>query len=51
MLNPKKKIWESVAPDLTVNDCGVAVYKSVPLSIRSKTGSITAATLKSVAIK
>lgn len=26
-LNPKKKIWEQVAPDIKTNDEGVAVYK------------------------
>lgn len=34
-LNPKKKIWEQVAPDLKTNDEGIAVYKGQPLRIPS----------------
>lgn len=27
VLNPKKKVWESVQPDLKINEEGVATYK------------------------
>ena len=35
-MNPKKKIWETVAPDLTVNAEKVAVYKGVPFVVSGK---------------
>lgn len=49
-LNPKKKIWEQVAPDLRTNDECVATYKSSPLSVPGK-GVIKAPSLKNVPIK
>ncbi|KAK9915773.1 hypothetical protein WJX75_003978 [Coccomyxa subellipsoidea] len=30
VLNPKKKLWEKIAPELTTNADGVAVYKDIP---------------------
>ncbi|XP_055353294.1 aminoacyl tRNA synthase complex-interacting multifunctional protein 1-like [Paramacrobiotus metropolitanus] len=35
-LNPKKKIWETVAPDLTVDANKTAIYKGVPFSVAGK---------------
>lgn len=49
-LNPKKKIWESVAPDLLTNDDLCACYKGVPLIILNK-GHIKATTLKGVNVR
>ncbi|XP_046978067.1 aminoacyl tRNA synthase complex-interacting multifunctional protein 1 [Vanessa cardui] len=49
-LNPKKKIFETCAPDLKTNDEGVACYKGTPLIVPGK-GTITAPTLKGVHVK
>lgn len=49
-LNPKKKIFETVAPDLLTNDQLVATYKGKPLYVPEK-GQIKAATLKGVNVK
>ena len=35
-LNPKKKIWETVKPDLVTNSDKIAVYKGSPLEIEGK---------------
>lgn len=35
-LNPKKKIWEQVAPDLAINGHGFATYKGHALMIEAK---------------
>lgn len=43
LLNPKKKIWETVKPDLVTNLDKVAVYKGSPLEIKGK-GQILAPT-------
>jgi len=32
-INPKKKIWEAVAPDLKADENGVATYKGCPFTI------------------
>lgn len=52
LLNPKKKIWETVAPDLKTNDDLVGCYKGAPLYIPGK-GHIKATTpsLKGVHVK
>ena len=56
-LNPKKKVWESVAPDLTVDAQGVAVFrgdnKLVVTSAKSGAvlGSPCAQTLRNVQVK
>uniref|UniRef100_A0A0K0ERC7 Methionine--tRNA ligase, cytoplasmic n=1 Tax=Strongyloides stercoralis TaxID=6248 RepID=A0A0K0ERC7_STRER len=50
VLNPKKKIWEQVAPDLKVNSDGKATYKGELLLVNSQT-SVTAPTLRDVNIK
>ncbi|XP_059057490.1 aminoacyl tRNA synthase complex-interacting multifunctional protein 1 [Achroia grisella] len=49
-LNPKKKIFETCAPDLKTNDDKVACYKDNPLIVPGK-GAVTAPTLKSVSVK
>lgn len=50
VLNPKKKIWETVAPDLKTNASKVATYKGAVISIPNK-GPVTAPTLADVQIK
>lgn len=49
-LNPKKKIFETCAPDLKTNDDKVACYKGSPLVIPGK-GPVVAPTLKGVSVK
>ncbi|GBP89110.1 Aminoacyl tRNA synthase complex-interacting multifunctional protein 1 [Eumeta japonica] len=49
-LNPKKKIFETCAPDLKTNDNLEACYKNCPLFVENK-GPILAATLKGVPVK
>ena len=50
VLNPKKKIWETVAPDLKTDSNKLATYKGKVLSIPNK-GPISASTLSNVQIK
>ncbi|KAG8234599.1 hypothetical protein J437_LFUL017102 [Ladona fulva] len=50
VLNPKKKVWETVAVDLKVNSNGIATYKGVPLTVSGK-GEILAKSLTDVPIK
>ncbi|XP_013173208.1 PREDICTED: aminoacyl tRNA synthase complex-interacting multifunctional protein 1 [Papilio xuthus] len=49
-LNPKKKIFETCAPDLKTNDDKVACYKDKPLIVVGK-GAVVAPTLKQVNVK
>lgn len=49
-LNPKKKIFETCAPDLLTNQDRVACYKGSPLVVSGK-GPILAPTLKNVSVK
>lgn len=49
-LNPKKKIFETVAPDLATNDQFVACYKGSPLVVSGK-GPIKSILLKNVNVK
>ncbi|XP_075169280.1 aaRS-interacting multifunctional protein 1 [Haematobia irritans] len=49
-MNPKKKIFETCAPDLKTNDQLVACYKGAPLCVPGK-GNIVAQTLKNVQVK
>lgn len=49
-LNPKKKIFETVAPDLRTNGDLIAVYKGAALHVPGK-GPIKAQTLKNVCVK
>ncbi|XP_023212858.1 aminoacyl tRNA synthase complex-interacting multifunctional protein 1-like [Centruroides sculpturatus] len=50
LLNPKKKIFEQVAPDLKTDANCVATYKGVPFVVKDK-GIIKASTLANVNIK
>lgn len=49
-LNPKKKIFETCAPDLTTNDLLQACYKDTPWNIPGK-GFVLSQTLKNVNVK
>nr|XP_011452765.2 aminoacyl tRNA synthase complex-interacting multifunctional protein 1 [Crassostrea gigas] len=49
-LNPKKKVWETLAPDLKVNKEKVAEFRGEPLQIEGK-GVLTSTTLSGVKIK
>ena len=48
-LNPKKKVFESVAPDLITNDDCVATYKGIPFM--TSAGPCKVATVKGGGIK
>ncbi|XP_074650679.1 aminoacyl tRNA synthase complex-interacting multifunctional protein 1-like isoform X2 [Tubulanus polymorphus] len=50
LLNPKKKIWEQVAPDLKVNENGLPNYKGDQIVIPGR-GIAKAPTLKNVQVK
>lgn len=50
VLNPKKKIFETVAPDLKTDSNLIATYKGSPLTVPGK-GAVTAKTLADVNIK
>ncbi|XP_058405852.1 aminoacyl tRNA synthase complex-interacting multifunctional protein 1 [Diceros bicornis minor] len=49
-LNPKKKIWEQIQPDLYTNDECVATYKGVPFEVKGK-GVCRAQTMSNSGIK
>lgn len=49
-MNPKKKIFETCAPDLKTNDALVACYKGAVLQVPGK-GNVVAQTLKNVQVK
>lgn len=49
-MNPKKKIFETCAPDLKTNDALVACYKGAALHVPGK-GNVVAQTLKNVQVK
>lgn len=49
-LNPKKKIFEQVQPDLNTNEEGVACYKGVPWTVPGK-GFMKSQTMKNSPIK
>lgn len=49
-MNPKKKIFETCAPDLKTNDALVACFKGAALHVPGK-GNIVAQTLKNVQVK
>lgn len=50
VLNPKKKIFETVAPDLMTNGQLVACYKGASLTVPGK-GTVVSQTLKNVNVK
>ncbi|KFP32856.1 Aminoacyl tRNA synthase complex-interacting multifunctional protein 1, partial [Colius striatus] len=49
-LNPKKKMWEQIQPDLRTNDQCVATYKGVPFEVKGK-GICRAETMANSGIK
>ncbi|KAM5193247.1 aminoacyl tRNA synthase complex-interacting multifunctional protein 1 isoform 2-T3 [Mantella aurantiaca] len=49
-LNPKKKTWEQIQPDLLTNDGCVATYKGVPFEVKGK-GVVKAQTMSRSGIK
>ncbi|XP_070552998.1 aminoacyl tRNA synthase complex-interacting multifunctional protein 1-like [Ptychodera flava] len=49
-MNPKKKIWERIQPDLQMSDAGVATYKGTPFKVEGK-GVCTAPSMKNSGIK
>ncbi|CAB3405996.1 unnamed protein product [Caenorhabditis bovis] len=49
-LNPKKKIWETIAEDLKVSDEGFAAWKGQPLLVGGET-KMVAPTLRGVFVK
>ncbi|XP_077984248.1 aminoacyl tRNA synthase complex-interacting multifunctional protein 1-like [Glandiceps talaboti] len=49
-MNPKKKIWERIQPDLLLNGDGIATYKGVPFKVEGK-GVCTAPSMKNSGIK
>lgn len=49
-LNPKKKIWEQIQPDLHTNDECVATYKGAPFEVKGK-GVCKAQTMANSGIK
>ena len=49
VLNPKKKVWETLQGDLRVNASGTAEWQGNPM--QTENGHITAKTIKSVPIK
>ncbi|NWJ10703.1 AIMP1 protein, partial [Crypturellus undulatus] len=49
-LNPKKKIWEQIQPDLHTNDECIATYKGVPFEVKGK-GVCRAETMANSGIK
>lgn len=49
-MNPKKKIWETVAPDLAVSSDGKAVYKGEVLLVEGNT-PMTAPSLRDCPVK
>lgn len=49
-LNPKKKIWEQIAPDIKTNENGVAMYKDCEFKVLGVEGQFTS-NLKNVQVK
>ncbi|XP_068126756.1 aminoacyl tRNA synthase complex-interacting multifunctional protein 1 isoform X2 [Hyperolius riggenbachi] len=49
-LNPKKKTWEQIQPDLLTNEECVATYKGVPFEVKGK-GVVKAQTMSRSGIK
>ena len=49
-LNPKRKIWEQVQPDLRIDSNGVATYKGSEWTVEGK-GPCTVPTMRDSIIK
>lgn len=50
VLNPKKKIWEQVAPDIKTNEDGIAVYKDCEFKVQGIDGQFKSC-LKNVQVR
>ena len=50
VMNPKRKIWETVAPDLKTDDNRAATYKGAIVTVKGK-GPVVAPSLSNVQIK
>lgn len=50
-LNPKKKIWEQVAPDIKTSDDGVALYKDCEFKVATNPEGKFTSNLKNVQIR
>merc|ERR1712227_168606 len=54
-LNPKKKIFEQIQPDLSINEEGIASYKNKPWQVIDEDGGVVGVckvpTMKNVSIK
>ena len=50
-LNPKKKTWEQIQPDLRINLDGIATYKGARWLIEGKEGLFKAPSMVDSAIK
>ena len=48
-LNPKKKVWETLKPDIRTNGERVATYKGAPFKVEGK-GIVKAPTLSNAEI-
>ena len=44
-MNPKKKIWETLAPEFKVDENGEAQFKGAPIVVEGK-GTVTSATIR-----
>lgn len=49
-LNPKKKIWEQVAPDIKTNEDGIAMYKDCEFKVQGVAGQFRSS-LKNVQVR
>jgi len=50
-LNPKKKTWEQIQPDLRIDGNGVATYKGSVWKVEGKQGLFKAPSMTNAAIR
>ena len=50
-LNPKKKTWEQIQPDLRIDANGIATYKGAVWKVEGKEGVFKAPSMTDSAIK
>jgi len=50
-LNPKKKTWEQIQPDLHIDASGIATYKGAVWKVEGKEGLFKAPTMTDAAIR
>jgi len=50
-LNPKKKTWEQIQPDLRINANGIATYKGAIWKVEGNEGLFRAPSMTDAAIK